>query len=363
MREALHRHLRRPLVWTRQHRPLHWARTRLDRRAAVLMYHSVGEVDLDPWGLFVEPANFAEHLDVLRSSANPLALNDLATACAEATVAHRSVAVTFDDGYANNLYAAKPLLEAAAVPATVFIVTDIVRRSGEYWWDELADIILRPGRLPARMDLAPDDELPGDGPADGPDARELGEAVTYGEAEWRSDCSYRDGEGPASARMLLYHRLWNELVPLPDSRRRATLADLATWAGYAAAPRESHRAVTPEELLALNDGELIDIGAHTQTHPLLPQQPAEEQAREIVDGKRQLEDMLDAPVELFSYPFGANDETTVAAARGAGFSVAVTTEPETASARTEPLRIPRFDVKNWSGEEFERRLTHWLRFR
>lgn len=340
-------------------RPLHWAGTRLHRRAAVLMYHSVGEVDLDPWGLFVEPANFAEHLEVLRSSANPLALNDLATACADGTVARHSVAVTFDDGYANNLFAAKPLLEAASVPATIFIVTDVVRRSGEYWWDELADIILRPGRLPARMDLGPEEERPNHGPA----TRELGDATTYSESEWRSDCLYRDGEGPTGARMLLYRRMWEELMPLPDSRRRAALATMAVWAGYSPTPRDSHRAVTPDELLALNDGELIELGAHTETHPLLPQQPAETQAREIVDGKRQLEAMLDAPVELFSYPFGANDEATVAATRRAGFKVAVTTEPKTASARTKPLRIPRFDVKNWSGEEFEKRLTNWLRFR
>lgn len=354
---ALRHHLRRPIVWSRKQRPLHWARTRLDHRAAVLMYHGVGDVDIDPWGLFVSPDNFAEHLDVLRSSTVPLSLRALACRCADGSVEHRSIAVTFDDGYANNLTTAKPLLEAHDVPATIFIVTSAVERSGEYWWDRLAAVLLRPGRLPSRI------ALPVDAQMSEPATFELGDAVEYSESEWRADHAYRDGESVPSPRMALYHRVWEHLLHLPDDVRHDVLDTMAVWAGSAPEVRETHRCVTADELIRLDGGDVVEVGAHTITHPLLPQVTPEVRRTEIVEGKRRLEAMVDRPIDSFSYPFGGHDHATVAAVADAGFDVAVTTRPETTTVRVEPLRIPRFDVKNWDGEQFERRLTNWLRFR
>lgn len=125
---------------------------------------------------------------------------------------------------------------------------------------------------------------------------------------------------------------------------------------------ETHRSLTIDELLAL-DGGPVEIGGHTVTHPLLPGIESERLEEEIQGNKRCLEALLDHEVAAFSYPFGANDQAAVDAVERAGYRLAVAARPETLAAEDDRLRIGRFDVKNWTGAEFERQLRRWLRFR
>src|SRR5204863_340481 len=79
----------------------------------ILIYHRVAAVPVDPWGLAVSPKHFAEHLDVLRRTRHPMPLATFVSRIAERTLPRNAVAITFDDGYADNLLAAKPGLDAA----------------------------------------------------------------------------------------------------------------------------------------------------------------------------------------------------------------------------------------------------------
>src|SRR5262245_22040769 len=107
------------------------------RRALILMYHRVAEPPMDPWYLSVSPRHFAEQLDVLRQHARLLRVDQLSRALRDGDVPDRSVVVTFDDGYADNLRTAKSLLELYNVPATVFLTTGYIGQDREFWWDEL----------------------------------------------------------------------------------------------------------------------------------------------------------------------------------------------------------------------------------
>ena len=76
----------------------------------ILLYHRVAELSSDPQLLAVSPARFAEQLSVLRDGWQVLPLGDLVQAVLAHKASRRMVAITFDDGYADNLYQARPLL-------------------------------------------------------------------------------------------------------------------------------------------------------------------------------------------------------------------------------------------------------------
>jgi len=93
------------------------------RHGLILGYHRIADLDWDPFSLSVTPENFSQHLQVLSEYANVLPLHDLQTAMEEGSIPPRSVAITFDDGYVDNLHTAKPLLDNFRCNATVFIST------------------------------------------------------------------------------------------------------------------------------------------------------------------------------------------------------------------------------------------------
>jgi peptidoglycan/xylan/chitin deacetylase (PgdA/CDA1 family) len=330
-----------------------WVRDRTGPRAAVLMYHGVSDVDVDPWGLQVSPRNFAAHLDVLTRRLLPAALAEL-VADHPWGRSSRKVAVTFDDGYANNLHQALPVLARFAVPATVFAVSGQLTGTSEHWWDELARVVLAPVSLPDRLELT-------SGRAKL--VHDLGEASPHQDRRWDADRRYRDGDPSPSPRMVLYRRLWDHLAALDDVARRQRLAEIGAWAGDPGQARDTHRSLSPDEVRELAASGLVAVGSHTVTHPFLPRLHSQALRRELVASRSHLEQLLGQPVTSFSYPFGAHDAAVVSMARSAGYGLAVTGRPRTVGRAADPLQIGRFDVKDWDGEEFERRLLRWIRYR
>ena len=297
---------------------------RFARPCAVLMYHRIAEDPVDPWGLCVAPDRFAEQLAVLSEHCEVVPLRELRQRLASAPVARPLVAITFDDGYADNLRTAKPLLARAGLPATVFITTGQIGATREFWWDELEQLLLHDAPLPPRANISFG-----------------GQSVAW----------------DLSDRQHAYRAIWEKLQPLPEDQRTAALDALAEALGRPAVVRGSHRILAAPEVAELAAGGLIEIGAHTVTHARLTGLGAREQLREMTESKAALEALLERPVTSFAYPFGDHDPAAVRCAGDAGFSLACTTEERPVSRRDDPLALPRFAVGNLDGDGF----LSWLR--
>jgi peptidoglycan/xylan/chitin deacetylase (PgdA/CDA1 family) len=322
----------------------------------VLAYHRVDRVETDPQLLAVSPDRFAEHLQLIRERHEPLPLAALVAAVQSGDAPPGAISVTFDDGYADNLAEAGPLLERYDVPATVFVVSGAVDRQRPFWWDELERLLLRAGRLPSELALRVGRETL---------RWQLGDAADYTpdsaalHAGWTALASY-----DPTPRHQAYRELCTAARVLTIDAREYLIQQLHALL-EPSEPTEAHaRPLTSDELVQLASTPLVEIGSHTVTHPVLASERPNRQHDEIEGSKRWLEETLGQPVSGFAYPYGASgdfNDTTASIVRAANFGYACANVPGTLDGRTDPFRIPRIVVRDWGGDELARQLAAFER--
>lgn len=318
----------------------------------VLIYHRVAKPATDPWGTAVSPENFAAHIAMLRQFGVPRTFSDFADRLDAAKGPERSIVVTFDDGYADNLHAL-PVLEAHDVPATIFVVSRAVGDPRAFWWDMLTRVFLQAPELPAVLTLvAGGRRLTYDlGAAAQQDAGALAR-----NAEWRADL-----RRPRNARQRVYLDIWKQLLDLPPDEIAAAAARLAEWAGLPApADPDTDRPVTEAELARLAASPLIEIGGHTRTHADISRLSPAEAADEIGGGRRDLVEMTGQQVRSFAYPYGRFGPRTISDIRQAGFTCAGWSRSGLATPRRDALALPRVHIPNLTPSEFEKRVARFL---
>ena len=208
---------------------------------------------------------------------------------------------------------------------------------------------------------------------------DLADAAHFTPAQWQTHRHWNVTipEAP-SARHQAYRDLCSLLVTLDHSGRQAALQHLNDWAAPNSvaratspcainttdiAPRPTHRMLTEPELLSLLHDPLIDLGAHTVTHPLLSALPPDAQHAEISTSKSTLECLLGRPIHTFAYPFGCRRDYTsdsVSAVKYSGFACACSNFIGKVTPDTDPHQLPRLLIRNWPADEFRARLTQWL---
>ena len=266
------------------------------------MYHSISSGRPDPWRLCVRPDRFAEQLRMLRDRFRVVSLAELRHALAGGERLSRAVAVTFDDGYRDNLLVAKPILEEHGLPATVFVTTGYVDSDRDFWWDELEAFCASAG------------------------------------------IASRD--------------LWQELQALTHEERAERLD--ASWASIQTQRPASSLTLSADELQHLADGGLVGVGAHTVTHPHLSSLPVPAQRHEIEASKAYLSEVVGPQVRDFSYPHGDFSPETRELVRSDGFETACTTHAAPVTRRTSRFELPRIQVADWDAETLERELERRL---
>jgi peptidoglycan/xylan/chitin deacetylase (PgdA/CDA1 family) len=137
------------------------------------------------------------------------------------------------------------------------------------------------------------------------------------------------------------------LVPiLQELGARASVFVVSGWLGQPHPAAEWTRIVTTEELRELHASG-IEIGGHTATHADLSVLTYEEALEELARGKRELEEILSAPIDVAAYPYGRTRDVAMRAARDAGFRAACSTSAR--GSWDEPYFLPRQDMDNRGG--------------
>jgi peptidoglycan/xylan/chitin deacetylase (PgdA/CDA1 family) len=305
----------------------------------ILYYHRIDSPPLDPWRTAVSPQSFDDQLEYLASEMRVIPLAEMVTATRNGDIPERAVAITFDDGYVDNLERGLPLLERHGLPATFYIATGYVGTRGPLWWDEIGDLLLGPGERPPELNL------------------EIGRVRIH-----------LPTVSVEERRIALFGEINPALKKLPAGAVDSALEPIRAWAGgLVTAPSGDgtgeRRPMSERELERLAASELVELGAHTALHPSLPALPEAAQREEVLASREMLTELRGTPPRSFAYPFGDNDGTSRRVVREAGFDHAVGVQeyvPTTTAAHD--FEIPRMMAFDESAAALEKRMRIVLDF-
>jgi peptidoglycan/xylan/chitin deacetylase (PgdA/CDA1 family) len=308
-----------------------WLKNKIFPGALILGYHRIAKVDNDSFYNCISPNHFAQQMEVLKNYAHPMSMDDLVACLRTGNLPPKTVCVTIDDGYADVLFNAKPILEKYKIPATVFVVTGNL--GGEFWWDELERYILS----------APED------------AGWL--RLSKGKLDYEWD--FNDPNPTKRASQIT--SIASLLRPLDEASRRQLLSKIKEWgSNNDLGELPLARSMTPTELVSLIDGGLIQIGSHTITHPVLAELSEQERRHEISKSKRDLGEILTKPVHGFSYPNGSFTKGDPELVSQSGYQYACMSQNGVVRSNSNRFTFPRFWIPDWDGPTFERWLLRWL---
>jgi peptidoglycan/xylan/chitin deacetylase (PgdA/CDA1 family) len=274
-------------------RPMVSVAARLRRGASVpiLTFHRVND-DQDPFFAAMATSVFAARMEHIARHYTVLTVEDLVVRLREGHVPRKALALTFDDGYRDNLTHAVPILARFGLPATIFLTTGYIGTPDVLWFDRLALALKRCRQT--RL------QLPGMAALD----------LTS-----------------VPQRLQALQAALRHLKSLPDVERRQTLEAVVK-------ELEGGRSEGPKRLMLSWDevgvlrGLGFEVGAHTVSHPILSRLSREEAWQEIHGSRTTIERMLGIRPRVFAYPNGGAEDvtaTTMSLVREAGFACAVTT--------------------------------------
>lgn len=199
-------------------------------------------------------------------------------------------AFTFDDGYADNLHLALPVMERFSAPFTVYVSTGMITRELECWWLAIAELIKK------------------------------SDVVEIPEVGLHLKCSDRNSK--IAAFRFIERRVHEDFQLIGPLLRAAQAAAINLPSLL------DREALTEPELKKLASHPLVEIGGHTSTHRNLALSPEPLVEWEMTTNKKFLEEQTGKEVVHFAYPFGearACGLREAIIAKRVGFRSAVTT--------------------------------------
>lgn len=275
----------------------------------ILIYHRVlpAPDPLRPGEIVAD--RFERQMRFLARHFAVLPLREAAQRLKNGTLPYRACCITFDDGYADNLTVALPILEKYRLPATVFVATGYLD-GGRMFNDSVVDAIA--GSALQELNL---------------------EALGLG----------RHASATLADKRAAVVAIQEQLKYQPPAERTVLVEQMIELAECGPLPADIM--LTSEQV-----GELsrrgVEIGGHTVAHTILTTLDDTAARQEIAAGKQRLEALTGRPVTVFAYPNGRPNRDYaarhVAMVRELGFEAAVSTAHGVSNRDTDIHQLPRF---------------------
>lgn len=281
--------------------------------AVALAYHSVSSEKDRDW---IDPDNdmpidlFEQQMLFLRENCNVISLDHLYDRIVNhEPIEPRTVLITFDDGYRNNLVNAAPILKKYDLPAIIYLATGYIENGDPQWIDELYSYFRH--RKSDRLELAG-----------------LG----------KFDLSRKEEEKEA------YGLLKRHLIESAMEERRLLLVQVKQQLG--STPLSEKLTLSWEDLdRIVRDLPNFAVGVHTQGHVDLTGLDPADAAAEIENSMLDIERNLGLRPKHFSYPYGRWNDQVRKHVEETGLYSAITSESAPAiTAVSDIYTLPRINA-------------------
>jgi len=290
----------------------------------ILMYHRIlpaadERARLEEPGMIVTPESFRLHVNILSQYFDIIHLSEWTRYKRDYNrKCKRACAITFDDGWADNYEFAFPVLQEMKIPATIFIVSDMIGTDQAFWPERLARTVTSiTQNMPARWSH--------------PNLDWLKQAAT----------SFRFGTLAPTQEQL--SELIAHAKSLPDEEVITRLDSIATKLDL---PDIPHRMslLSWKQLAEMTGTGLIEAGSHTCRHIRLNEGTAADVVdNEIRSSKQSIEQHTGQSVSTFCFPNGDYSELALALVRES-YELAVTTRRGWNTAATDNHLLRRIGV-------------------
>ena len=283
----------------------------------ILMYHSVPTERVAPWIVprnRMTPERFESQMQFLARHRTVVSLNTLLEQQkAGVPLSPGTVALTFDDGYRDNLEVVAPILAKHGLPATMYLTTGYVTRGENHWADVLYAALRR--RRSDRLEL------------DGMPVLNLARAAD---------------------RTLAYRTLAKPLLEGCCTLRRQVLDGLRTQLGLEDdAPRLT---LVWDEVRQLSERYPdIALGVHTANHLDLSSTCMEEAIKDLHEASKVYEAELGVRPVHFSFPYSRPSAEVRETLIKLGYRSAMTTGGRAVSHSADPFDLDRVEAPHSPG--------------
>jgi len=277
----------------------------------ILIYHRVRNTDNDINQLSVSIDNFEDQLVKLKNKFEIVSIDNLFKV---GKTKKTKLAITFDDGYADNYLNAFPLLLKYKMPATIFVTTDYINTRRIFWWDVI-------------------------------------EAVVYND-RFRKEYKINDKESTWKK----YGEIHRYLKSIPEKQRQIIINRFIKEYKLFINIKMEDLCLSSAQIREMASSGLITFGSHTCTHSQLGRLNYFLQKEELKNSKSKLEKITKNIIEILSYPFGTIDDfniNTFRAIKATKYRFGISNSQDCVRTidRIFHLGLPRILVRDWKSDK------------
>lgn len=302
-----------------------WLNSRaLSNKVLMLIYHRIGELDKnrDPYLLTVSRDNFIQHLSIIKKKFHTLSLSEFLKGIGNNELPDRSIILTFDDGYVNNLTVAKKLLEEFKIPGAFFLTSGFI--GSYFWWDKIIQHI----------------------------NSQINKKIEFLGNEYMIPSSFK-------ARGELLNKIFSTIQAQVYENKINLIKNFNSF-NFNSNEEYLFRCMNREEIINLSRSPYIEIGGHTKWHLRLSRLNNSEQLSEIMSNKIELEEIVQKEINFFAYPFGDFNSTTKTILEKKSFRCGLAGSWGINHRGSDRFELKRISVNNWNGRNLNLLLRYWL---